>query len=235
MSMAGQLLVLISYPLAYFRRLWLPRGANAAVNPDNPPILLVHGLYHNASAWLFIKARLRAAGYDNVFAFSYSSWRTDYSTLLAQFDKHVRELERLYPKTPPVFIGHSLGGLIIRGWLKMNPHSPVRGVITFGTPHQGSKLARLGFGRLCHSLAFRGALIRKLEADEPSITVPAVALFSRMDNMVLPMEGLKPRAAGWTLRELTPVSHIFMLYSKVSFKELLEELDKISGRRTTRQ
>lgn len=220
MSMTGQILVTLTYPLGLWERLWFSPAGGHSVTDDNPPLLLVHGLYHNASAWMAYRKWLREAGLTNVYAFSYSSWRTDFDTLVLELDDRIAKLEKAFPGTAPVLVGHSLGGLIIRGWIKrFGGCRRVRAVLTLGTPHQGSKLARLGFGRLCRSLAFRGPLVRALEKDEPAVRVPAVALYSGIDNMVLPVEGLKPRATGWRLHEVHPVSHIFMLYSKKTFDE----------------
>ncbi len=251
-SVAGVLLALAFYPLGpWFRRRCRPRPFAPSPNapsrgpvpalppvlpPILPPVLLVHGLYHNVTAWTLYRRWLRAAGFTRVYCHGYSSWRTDFGLLVDELDEAVRDLLAAHPGERPLLMGHSLGGLLIRGWLAdaANQHL-VAGAVTLGTPHQGSSLARLGAGRLARSLAFRGALIRGLEATEAPAGVPCVALYSPIDNMVVPQEGLHVTTPGWTLRASPAVSHIWMLWdrdtARLAIKALRDLADRAPGRK----
>lgn len=95
------------------------------------------------------RARVMTFGYDAAVAFSNS---------VSGIEDHARDLLRCLVekrkdsniiKRPLIFVGHSLGGLVIKQTLVIAsqeaPFSHVinstRGVIFFGTPHQGSGLA----------------------------------------------------------------------------------------------
>jgi triacylglycerol lipase len=220
LSVTSLMLVIVFYPLAYRHKLWHP-------NPDRgcalPPVLLVHGLYHNSSAWVLYRRWLKRSGFKNVYAFSYSSWKVSFSDLLEELDHQVTRLLDLFPERQVVLIGHSLGGLLSRAYVECTGNTgKVGAVVTLGAPHQGSKLAALGFGKLARSLLYRGALITRLETEARAISVPRLAIHSPLDNMVLPNEALRAPHAGWEYFESGPISHIGMLFHKPSAKQACE-------------
>lgn len=206
------LLTVALYPSVLFRRLRQPGIAPDSVSP---PIILVHGLYHNPSAWTLFRRRLTAAGFANIYLFGYSSWNQNFPDLVKKLEDLIARVEERFPDRPPILIGHSLGGLLARACVQSpGESSHLSGVITLGTPHQGSKLAALGVGKLAKSLIYRGPLIKELEQGAPRADTPCVALYSPVDNMVLPNHSLQIAMAGWIHQETAPVSHVAMLYHK---------------------
>ncbi|WP_231038992.1 esterase/lipase family protein [Nitratidesulfovibrio oxamicus] len=257
-SVAGVALAMVLYPFGpWFRRRCRPcpfprraapqvgnhdgspcagRAPVAAPCPKLPPVLLIHGLYHNVTAWTLYRRWLMQAGFTRVYCHGYSSWHTEFGLLVDELDETVRDLLAAYPDERPLLMGHSLGGLLIRGWLADSANQQlVAGAVTLGTPHQGSTLARLGAGRLARSLAFRGALIRELEATEAPSDVPCVALYSPIDNMVVPQEGLHVTTPGWTLRASPAVSHIWMLWDRNTARLAIESLRELAARNAARE
>ncbi|NHZ46911.1 esterase/lipase family protein [Nitratidesulfovibrio liaohensis] len=257
-SVAGVVLALALYPFGpWFRRRCRPcpfprrtvpegwhhadapcagRTATSPPRPDMPPVLLIHGLYHNVTAWALYRRWLMEAGFTRVYCHGYSSWHTEFGLLVDELDEAVRDLRAAHPGERPLLMGHSLGGLLIRGWLADAANQQlVAGAVTLGTPHQGSTLARLGAGRLARSLTFRGALIRELEATEAPSDVPCVALYSPIDNMVVPQEGLHVTTPGWTLRASPAVSHIWMLWDRATARLAIESLRELAFRHAARE
>ncbi|UZP68412.1 alpha/beta fold hydrolase [Desulfovibrio mangrovi] len=232
MSFFSMLFVTISYPLGFVPdRLMF--GKRGTASPENPPILLVHGLYHNASAWLAYRRWFKQAGFTNSHAFTYFSFFTRFETLLSKLEEEVAALEKRHPSTKPILVGHSLGGLLIRAWLSEGDNEQrVAGVITLGTPHQGSKLAGLGAGALSRSLIFRGPLIRTIEANDIAPSIPCYSLSSALDNMVLPQEGLHIRNASWIEERAPQVSHIAMLFHKGTALQAINALCAIVDEQT---
>ena len=189
---------LMSYPFGLGKWRWHSREATSGASPW---VVLVHGVYHNRSAWLFFARWLRLAGYRNVGTWSYWSWGTDFWALSRELAADLRRLHR-ESGYGVVCIGHSMGGLLLRAALSelactQEETEVAKAVITLGAPHQGSRLAGMGSGRLARSLAFRGRLITALEAQEqqcrPRLTRVA-AVVSPADNMVVPYTGLLPGA-----------------------------------------
>lgn len=220
-SIGCSLLVIFSYPLGFFRTFRRP----GTIAPGQAVVILVHGLYHNASAWLLFRRRLRKAGCENIFAMNYSSWFTSFEAAAGGLKEFVREARAAAPDRPLILIGHSLGGLLARAYAERSTGADVPAmVITLGTPHQGSKMAAFALGALGRSLRYRGPLFEGLERAAAHLPCPGVVFFSPVDNLVLPAEGLKAPYPGWAYQETPPLSHVAMLYSRSVAEKVLEVL-----------
>lgn len=103
-------------------------------------VLLLHGIHMHAWAMRPLAHLLVSHGFEaGVFG---------YYSVTRQFSSHSRALaEKVsahYRRTevPLHFVGHSLGGLVLRRFAADYPDLVRRRVITLGTPHQGSLAAR---------------------------------------------------------------------------------------------
>jgi triacylglycerol esterase/lipase EstA (alpha/beta hydrolase family) len=212
---------MVTYPLGLFRRFREPKEISASA----PVIILTHGLYHNASAWLFFRNRLRTAGFKNIFIMNYRSLFTNFVKTIGKLEKFVADARRAVPNQPVYLIGHSLGGLLSRVYAeRADGEALPAAVITLGSPHQGSKLAAFHIGKLASSLLYRGPLFTELESGAARLPCAGTAFFSLVDNMVLPYEAMKVPYEGWVYRETRPLSHTSMLYSKSVTKEVIDVL-----------
>ncbi len=83
-SFFSMLLTIFFYPAGFWRKLWQPSlGPDCAL----PPIILVHGLYHNVSAWTLYRLWLKAAGFTDIYAMGYSSWNETFSHLGTKLER----------------------------------------------------------------------------------------------------------------------------------------------------
>ena len=221
-SIASVFFIFICYPLGAIGRLWAPKDVHAG----KPVIILTHGLYHNASAWLLFRRHLRKAGFKNIFVMNYLSFFTSIEQTLKQLEEFISHARQRVPDQPVYLIGHSLGGLLSRFYSEQSRGEAIpAAVITLGTPHQGSKVAAFGLGRLASSLLYRGPVFTERESLRPEgLPCTGVALFSPVDNMVLPFEALKAPYPGWVYYQTGPLSHTAMLYSKSTAGMVIEIL-----------
>lgn len=114
-----------------------PSGQAGAV-----PVLLVHGYLCNHRVWDSMALALRQAGHP-VLA-------VDLEPLFDSIDDYAvvieAAVERLQTETgaPQVaLVGHSMGGLVIRAWLRTQHTAQldrVARILTLGTPHQGTRM-----------------------------------------------------------------------------------------------
>ncbi len=206
-SVVSQLLVIVTYPFGRLR----PTSGRIQTGPT-PRIVLVHGLYHNSSAWIFWKRELRRRGYTDISCFSYRSFNTSKAKLDENFQKFMNAVYQESPGRDLVLIGHSLGGLLAAHWAAGTPDARIRALITLGTPFQGSTLARLGLGTLARELSRRENCLLPGDPDAPQAAPPRLALMSPTDNMVLPPDNLLP-PPGWEVQLTAPQGHVTMLYS----------------------
>lgn len=224
----SQILAIIFYPLVFFRKLWAQEPEAEA---SRPPVILIHGLYHNASAWIFFRWWLRRSGFPNVYAYNYNSWKYTFWEILHKLDLWISEVHSSFPGEPIVLVGHSLGGLLAKAYAGKggSQGNKVTGVITLGSPHKGSKLAVYGMGKLAKSLAYQSSLIQELEGIKLPSETFCVSLYSPVDNMVLPIDSLKA-PPGWRQERTDPICHITMLYHRPTFRRVLRHLKTLSNK-----
>ncbi len=100
-------------------------------------IVLVHGLWMRGPDMGLLKWRLQRHGY-NVVQFSYDTVGCDLQENARRLNAFVAVL------TAPTihFVCHSLGGLVVRRLFHDFPEQPPGRVVTLGSPHTGSYVAR---------------------------------------------------------------------------------------------
>lgn len=223
-SVLSHIVAIGCYPLALVRNLWCP---TAGAGASSPPVILIHGLYHNASAWIRCRGGLRRAGYERIYAFNYNSFSRDFQEICGQLEEWIMEIGRAFPGEEIILVGHSLGGLLARAYAGRSDSSRgpgVKAVITLGSPYSGSKMSVFGIGRLAKGLACGSPLIRQLEAISVPSGVPCIAFHSPVDNLVLPAESLKP-PSGWREELTDPICHVAMLYHGPTIKRVLNQME----------
>jgi dienelactone hydrolase len=206
-SFASQACMILTYPLGRC----LPRRLARMPRPGEPVVVCLHGLYHNPAAFLVIRPALRRVGFAHVLPLAYGSFGRSFEAVAEGL---LAELRRAVPAhSPLVFVGHSLGGLLVRRLMAApDVAGRVRAAVTLGSPHGGSKLAALAFGRLGRSLLPRGPMPALLDALPDPPAARLTALVSPLDNMVIPLTGLAIDRPAWTTEVTIPVSHVAMLY-----------------------
>lgn len=213
--------VIVGYPFGWGSR----RSDPATGTGDRPPVLLVHGIYHNPGAWLLYHGWLRKGGYRHVETFGYSSWGCSFDEVAGNLARAIDDLSSRAER-PVVVIGHSLGGLLGRACaVQPETWGRIAALVTLGSPHQGSKLAALAVGKLGRSLLYRGELFDRLEHGNLPELLPRLAVVSPVDNMVLPNEALRVREEQWAYHETGPISHVSLLYHAPTAKRVIAFLD----------
>lgn len=225
-SFFSLLLVVLLYPLGFLK---YHRHPDPDITCRFPPVILIHGLYHNAGAWVLYRYWLKGAGFKNIYTFDYNSWQSSFEDCLEGLVRRVQEVKALFPLQKVVLIGHSLGGVLSRACSNSEAcGKDIQTVVTLGSPHKGSKLAVLGLGSLAESLVFGGAFMEEMERTAaPHQNIPRLALYSPVDNMVLPNHALETSCEGWVHRRIAPISHVAILYHRPTAKLVLENLKNI--------
>lgn len=223
-SVSSQMLAYLTYPLGYMKNLWRPK---ASADSSRPPVLLVHGLYHNAGAWLVFKWMLKRAGFGRVYLWTYPSFGRDFQLISDQLKQVLRNTVEASGGEPVILIGHSLGGLLVRSILADPQARPaVRAAVLLGAPNHGSKLAALALGKLGRGLILDGPLVRSLNAACAPALLPKLNLFSPLDNLVLPNRSLTMEEPGWVQAQTPPISHVSMLYHLPTIRIVLDFLEQ---------
>jgi triacylglycerol lipase len=169
----------------------LPWRANAVPDlldvPGQRALVLVHGFVCNRALWNPWMRRLRAAGVPFT-AVNLEPVFGSITSYAAVIDDAVRRATAA-TGLPPLIVAHSMGGLAARAWLHAHADGDTRiaGVVTIGTPHHGTSLARLGYAANAREMRRAGPWLTDLGAHEPAIRWTRFTCFwSHCDNIVLP-------------------------------------------------
>ncbi|TMO61591.1 DUF7379 domain-containing protein [Pseudoalteromonas aurantia] len=182
-------------------------------------IVVLHGLYMSGFVMRPLCAKLKKRGFE-ILNFSYNTLEPDKSVIF-------NELDAFIDTQATALVCHSMGGLIARAYLEHNsaPSQYVEKVITLGTPHKGSAIAKhmhdKGLNMLLkNSIEFLmsdnqnwpfSAKLYSIAGDLPLGLMPLLQKGSRSDGTVLLEETQLP---GMAEHKVFHVSHTSMIYSR---------------------
>lgn len=164
---------------------------SAPSRASQPAVVFIHGFFCNRGFWLPWIAELKKRGipYTSVNLEPIFGSIDDYAPLV---DEAVERATALTGQAP-LLICHSMGGLAARAWLAATPGaaSRVQKIITIGTPHRGTWLARfshLANGRqMRHDCDWQQSLVARELALHPQRNASLfVCWYSNTDNIVFP-------------------------------------------------
>lgn len=158
------------------------------INAAGRPILLVHGIGDNRSAFAVLRRALRRRGYGRVSTINYSPLTSDIRRAATDFGRHVERICAQTGYEQVLVVGHSLGGIIARYYVQcQDGDRRVHTLVTLGSPHAGTQLARLfPLVGVARQLLPGSALMRELAGPAPRCTTRFVAIYSNRDEVVLP-------------------------------------------------
>jgi triacylglycerol lipase len=156
------------------------------------PILLVHGYFHNRSAFVMMRRSLRRMGYHYVETMNYNVVGQTCDELAQQLGRQVDRVLDATGASQVHLIGHSLGGLLSRLYIQQyGGEDLVHTCVTLGTPHHGTYTARIGPGKAAKALRPGSELIRRLDATARELPVRFISYYSNLDALVVPASSAK--------------------------------------------
>jgi hypothetical protein len=214
-------------------RLWpdassLPsQQANAALTPlqststrSRRGAVLVHGFMCNRGIWNDWRPTLEQLGHPVV--------AVNLEPMLGSIDDYAFTIEQavahLWAMTgqPPIIAAHSMGGLAVRAWMRAyaDAEQRIQHVVTIGTPHHGTWLARWGAGENARQMQYQSPWLQELAAGEPTNRYARFTCWhSCGDNIVFPYgTAVLP---GARVCHLPDVGHVAMLREKPVLDELV--------------
>ncbi len=213
--------------LAYTVLMPFPRAFSRADSRLRPaagtlPVLLVHGYLCNGAIWTPMRRFLEARG---VPAFSHDlepvhAGIDDYVDALAE---RIEAVCRTAGTERLVVVGHSMGGLVVRACLRKGRGARIAKLVTLGTGHRGSRMARFGQGENARQMEWGSAWIRALEqAEHGAPAVPVTSIYSPIDNLIVPRESAVLQGAK-NLRA-APIGHVSLAFAPAIREMVLDEI-----------
>ncbi len=162
------------------------------VEAAGTPILLVHGMVDNRSIFTLLRRGLHRRGFGRVVTMNYSPLTSDVRGAARRLAAHVERLcadtgyERVH------IVGHSMGGLAARYYVQhLGGDARVHTVVTMGTPHGGTVMARVLPHPLLRQLRPGSDVLDELAAPAPGCRTRMVAFWSDLDQMVVPQRNAR--------------------------------------------
>lgn len=192
-------------------------------------VVVLHGLYMSGFVMRPLCSQLEKSGLD-ILNLSYNTLSPDRAAIFKQIDNFIDDKNT-------ALVCHSMGGLVARAYLAANSEQSqnVTKVITLGTPHKGSHIARRmqqkGFDVfLKNSVEFLltengdwpfNAKLYSIAGDLPIGLMPLIAKGSQSDGTVLIDE---TKLNGMAEHKVFHLSHTSMIYSRQVMNYIAELL-----------
>lgn len=192
--------------------------------PGRRGVLLVHGFVCNRGVWNHWLQRLVALDVP-VLAVNLEPVFGPIDAYRARIDEAVSRLQAA-TGLPPLVVAHSMGGLAVRLW-RAQPGNPARvhHVVTLGTPHHGTWLARWAFVPNAVQMRLRGGWLTSLVAAEQRLQARAsdfTCYYSHCDNIVCPAS--TATLDGAHNHHLPGTAHVHMVAHPEPWNEVLRRL-----------
>jgi pimeloyl-ACP methyl ester carboxylesterase len=176
-------------------------------------VVLVHGFLCNRGVWLPWLPELRARGHAYV-ALTLEPAFGSVDDYVAAIDTAMRQVQAA-TGLPPVLVGHSMGGLAARAWLRTQAQPPaqrVHRILTLGTPHHGTWPARFSHTTNGMQMRLDSPWLQALAASEGAAQRALFSCwYSDCDNIVYPTRSATLDGADNHL--LQGLGHVHMVYA----------------------
>jgi pimeloyl-ACP methyl ester carboxylesterase len=145
----------------------------------------------------------------------------DYAVLI---ERAVTQLTTQTGAPRVVLVGHSMGGLAIRAWMRAHGTAKVARVITLGTPHQGTRVSQWVSTLNAAQMAYRSPWVTQLDSSETPAHRQLMRLaLTHHDNIVHPQH--EQVLDGAAVTEFSAIGHLQMCLDDAVIAWLLQQVD----------
>lgn len=211
--------------------LQLPWGSTPTVIMSAPdttrrtPVLLVHGFLCNHRIWDAMTRRLHRAGHPVL--------QINLEPLFAPIDSYAPLIEQAVAQlcqqtgvASVALVGHSMGGLAIRAWLRAYGSERVNRVITLGTPHAGTQILRRSRTLNGQQMIGRSAWLRELDRSETVATRSLMRIaLTPQDHIVYPQR--EQLLAGVPVTVFDGLGHVELCSHPAVIAWVLQQLEDL--------
>jgi pimeloyl-ACP methyl ester carboxylesterase len=171
-----------------FGRTMLVRKRGVVSSANRYPVLLVHGYATNAGLWFPLRSYLRSRGLTNIFTMNMTPKRGDLDDYAQQLAARVHRILTTTRAEKVILVGHGLGGLVARVYVeRCGGADHVAKVVSIGTPHHGTAVARIVPGTNTAQIRPDSAWLHGLNRDENVLSLTEhTTISSAHDNVVVP-------------------------------------------------
>jgi len=194
------------------------------------PVIFVHGLGGHRGNFVPMATYFRAHGRQRMYRVEIPDEVGDIAAraqVLADYISEIARVLQLEASDSIDLVGHSMGGLVSRMVLECDLPVRVANLITLGTPHHGTHIARYAATDITLELRPTSETIAALDEQLPWPGPPShprlVALWSGADVILLPHTSATVEGA--TNLEMEGVTHYGYLIRPSCWRTVLDVLD----------
>jgi pimeloyl-ACP methyl ester carboxylesterase len=212
----------------------MPRARpHTRIHPDcrTPPVLLLHGYGCNSGYWAHLTPLLDAAGISHA-TLDLEPLTGDIDGFADAIEEGATRLLRAAGAQQVIVVGHSMGGLAARAWLRRHGSAQAARVITLGTPHHGTCLATFGIGINAMQMQRAGVdgpactWLSELAAHEDAATRARItSIYTHHDNIVAPQTS--GHLEGARNLELGGVGHVALGRNRRVLALVMDEIGRV--------
>jgi len=191
-----------------------------AHDPQRPALLLIAGFMCNRAAW----RPLLDSGLLRDFNVATVNLEPIFGDIDAYADVVHRAVERLRAATGAarvMLVGHSMGGLASRVYLRRHGDAHVARIVTLASPHHGTIFGRLGHSRNARQMAKGSRFIEQVAAHDRGRWSRFTTVATRDDNLVVPRSS--PLLPGSKQIEIDGVGHLALIEDPRAWRVIVEE------------
>lgn len=205
-----------------FERFFMGADRLGRAGNGQAPVLLIHGYQCNRGFWLWLRRAIERSG-RQVGTISLAPVFNDIDGYVEPVARRIAEVCAETGAEKVTLVGHSMGGLVSRAYLRRHGAARVAKLVTLGSPHGGSRLAVLGPGENARQMIPGSAWLGGLNAPGAVPLPETVSIYSCQDNYVMPQDG--SLLEGAKVVPLAGIGHLEMAFSPEIARRLLAELD----------
>jgi len=190
--------------------------------PVQVPVLLVHGVLCNAGVWARAARFLRDKQVAGVYSLSYGPPLASIELFAEQLARKIDGVLAATGARRVIVIAHSMGGLVVRAYLRRFGSARLARVMSIGAPHHGSMHAWFFPGVSLAQLRPGNAWLAALNAEPLDPSLRFLSLWSWHDSMVAPQTSAE--LPGSVDATLVGVGHNALLTDPHVFSRVLAEI-----------
>jgi len=193
--------------------------------PRPIPLLFVHGYFCNRAIWLPLMREAAHRGFicEAVTLEPAFGSIEDYPQVI---EAAVKTLLVKAHCDQVILVCHSMGGLAAREWMRRFGDAHVTRIITLGSPHAGTVMARCGHSVNVRQMRLKSPWLAALSASESAERRGKItSIFSFHDNIIAPqgssvLTGAKAIGLGG-------IGHVTLVYSKQVWDIVFGEIERV--------
>ena len=190
-------------------------------DPHRAAVLLIPGFMCNRAAWkplldsgLLADCNVAAVNLEPIFG--------DIDLYAEVLHRAVERLRAASGAARVVLVGHSMGGLAARVYLRKHGDAHVARVVTLASPHHGTIFGRLGHSRNARQMAHGSRFVKGLRDDDRGRWSRFTTVAARDDNLVIPRSS--PLLPGAKQIELDGVGHLALIEDRRAWQIIVDEV-----------